>query len=92
MKVKRSSNRLYKILIEVSKQQCMMTKQEESSRLWHLRLGHVNYLALVLMSKSNMGNGFQLWSNLMNYVMGVLWGNKPVSKYQSRTTTIQKGA
>lgn len=57
MKVKRSPIRLYKIIIEVSKKQCLMTKKEENSRLWHLRFGHINYQPMALMSRNNMVNG-----------------------------------
>lgn len=57
MKVKRSSNRLYKIIIETSKGMCLMSKVEEVSRLWHSRLGHVNYQAMELMTKNKMVMG-----------------------------------
>ena len=35
----------------------MLTKAEESSWLWHARLGHVNFNALQLMSKEEMATG-----------------------------------
>lgn len=57
MKVKRSANRLYKIMIETNKQECLMTKTDEISRLWHARLGHVNYQAMALMTKHQMVEG-----------------------------------
>ena len=57
MKVKRSSNRLYKIIIETNKQACLMSKMDEISKLWHIRLGHINYQALSLMSKDKMVKG-----------------------------------
>lgn len=57
MKVKRSSNRLYKIIIETSKGMCLMSKVEEVSRLWHSRLGHVNYQAMALMTRNKMVTG-----------------------------------
>ena len=57
MKVKRTENRLYKISLEESKPSCLLTKLEENSRLWHARLGHVNFQALELMSKENMAHG-----------------------------------
>lgn len=43
MKVKRSANRLYKLITESAKPRCFISKVEEDSRLWHARLGHVNY-------------------------------------------------
>ena len=57
MKVKRSPNRLYKLLIETSNQTCMLSKVDETSKLWHARLGHVNYQAMVLMSQNRMVRG-----------------------------------
>ncbi|XP_074352628.1 uncharacterized protein LOC141691769 [Apium graveolens] len=53
MKVTRSENRLYKIVIEPWK----LSKGEEMSRLWHLRLGHVNSQSMLLMSKKQMVRG-----------------------------------
>lgn len=54
MKVKRSENRLYIMVIETSNKECLMTKEDEASKLWHVRLGHVNYQAMSLMSKQKM--------------------------------------
>lgn len=76
MKVKRSPNRLYKIIIEVSKQRCLMTKPEENSRLWHLRLGHVNYQAMALMSKNNMVNGMPVTVKPNEVCDGCLMGKE----------------
>lgn len=56
MKVKRSLNRLYKILLEISKHECLISKQDMDSKLWRLRLGHINYQAMELMSKNIMVN------------------------------------
>lgn len=57
MKVKRSANRLYKIITETIKPNCLMTV-EENTWLWHMRLGHLNFKAMELMSKHNMAQGF----------------------------------
>lgn len=57
MKVTRSGNRLYKIVIEPWNSMCLLSKGEETSRLWHLRLGHVNFQSMVLMSKKQMVRG-----------------------------------
>lgn len=58
MKVKRSANRLYKLIIESAKPRCLLSRTEEDSKLWHARLGHVNYQAMSLMFKENMVKGF----------------------------------
>lgn len=57
MKIKRSSNQLYKLLIEFMESECLMMKLDDVSRLWHARLGHVNYQALSLMFKKKMVRG-----------------------------------
>lgn len=43
MKVKRSPNRLYKMIIETTKATCLMAKSDDLGWLWHSRLGHVNF-------------------------------------------------
>lgn len=57
MKVKRSCNRLYKILVETVDSKCLMSKTDEEAWLWHTRLGHVNFQALNLMSRNSMVEG-----------------------------------
>lgn len=57
MKVTRSNNRLYKIVIEPWDSVCLLTKSEETSWLWHSRLGHVNFHSMELMSKKIMLKG-----------------------------------
>lgn len=57
MKVKRSGNRLYKVLLKPSERTCLMESLTDSSRLWHSRLGHVNYQAIKLMADKNMVMG-----------------------------------
>lgn len=54
MKVKRSRNRLYKIIVDEHREECLLTKVEEESWLWHVRLGHVNFKAMELLSKEGM--------------------------------------
>ncbi|XP_074374363.1 uncharacterized protein LOC141714763 [Apium graveolens] len=54
MKVKRSQNRLYELLNETTKPSCLMSKSNEITRLWHIRLEHVNYKAMYLMYKGHM--------------------------------------
>lgn len=57
IKVKRSNNRLYKIILEESRDMCLLSKVEEESWLWHVRLGHVNFKAMNMMSKEGMVTG-----------------------------------
>ncbi|XP_074337557.1 uncharacterized protein LOC141674757 [Apium graveolens] len=57
MKVKRSTNRLYKIIIYSESADCLLAKTSENSWLWHTGLGHVNFKALTLMSTGRMAYG-----------------------------------
>ena len=57
MKIKKSANRLYKLFIESPRSSCLLSKAEEDSKLWHARLGHVNYQAMSLMFKEKMVKG-----------------------------------
>lgn len=54
MKVRRSANRLYKLIIKPVDSVCLLSKVDEDSKLWHARLGHVNYLAMSVISKERM--------------------------------------
>lgn len=54
MKVKWSTNRLYKIIIETNEPACLLSKLDESSWLWHSCLRHVNFQAMGLMSTTQM--------------------------------------
>lgn len=57
MKIKKSQNRLYRIIIKTENHNCMLSKLEDASKLWHVRLGHVNYQALGLMCRDEMVRG-----------------------------------
>lgn len=57
MKVKRSTNRLYKIILETVETNCMLTRVEQKSWLWHARLGHVNFGAMTMMTTGKMAHG-----------------------------------
>lgn len=57
MKVQKSANRLYKMVIENREWEFLMSKTEETAQIWHARLGHVNYKALSLVHNDNMAYG-----------------------------------
>lgn len=60
MKVKRSANRLYKIMLEESHNRCLLTRSEEKSQLWHARLGHVNWNAMNFIKRNEMVVGLPI--------------------------------
>ena len=72
IKVQRSSNRLYKLVVESNKNMCLLTKREEVSWLWHSRLGHVNFQAMQLMSNNNMARGLLVFSQPKEVCNGCL--------------------
>lgn len=72
IKVNRTSNRLYKLVVEENRGMCMLTKTEEHSWLWHSRLGHVNFQAMLLMTRNNMVHGLPEFVNPKTVCKGCL--------------------
>lgn len=54
IKVIRSANRLYKLVVTENKRECLLVKENEATWLWHSRLGHVNFQAMKMMEKHDM--------------------------------------
>lgn len=57
LRVKRSSNRLYKTLLKTGRPICLLATKDEPAWTWHSRLGHVNFPVLKKMSEKNMATG-----------------------------------
>lgn len=72
MKFKRSENRLYKILLETSNPGCLMSKVEDSTWLWHARLGHVNFHAMQMLSTKHMARGLPEFQQPKEVCVGCL--------------------
>lgn len=85
MKVRKSPNRLYKILINTPKDLCLLSKQEEVSSLWHRRLGHVNYHVLSLMSKERMVDGMARIIQTEGICSGCLMSKQTRKKFPSKS-------
>ena len=85
MRVRRSSNRLYKLSIQENRGTCLLTKAEETSRLWHLRLGHVNYQAMQEMSKHHMVNGMPVLSQPKALCDGCLLSKQTRKPFPTRS-------
>lgn len=51
---------------------CLMTKAEESTRLWHSRFGHVNFKAMNLMSTDKMAHGLPVFSRSIEVCEGCI--------------------
>lgn len=86
MKVKRSPNRLYKIILNEVEQKCLLGSIHEPSWLWHARLGHVNFHALKHMSTSNIVSGLPKIECLTQVCEGCLVGKQTRQSYPSQAT------
>lgn len=85
MKVRRSSNRLYKLIIDSNKQTCLLSKDEEVSKLWHARLSHVNYQALSMMSKAGIARGMPKITQPKNVFDGCLLSKQTRKQFPKQT-------
>lgn len=84
MKVKRSENRLYKIVLETSQNKCLMSSAEEKSWLWHSRLGHVNFQAIGLLSDNHMAYGLPKFVKPEGVCTGCYCQSKIEDHFQGR--------
>ncbi|KAJ9551322.1 LOW QUALITY PROTEIN: hypothetical protein OSB04_015367 [Centaurea solstitialis] len=57
MKVKRSRNRLYKIVLHVTQPVCLATSVDDKAWLWHARLGHINFRVIESMVQKGLVQG-----------------------------------
>ena len=89
MKVTRSENRLYKLLAETEKSECLLAKSDEVSNLWHIRLGHVNQLSMALMQQRNMVYGLPNFSHSKEVCKGVWFQNILERRFLTRQLTGQ---
>ena len=91
MKVKRSQNRLYKLIIETVEKMCLLTKVDETSKLWHLRLGHVNYQAMHMLIKEHMVTGMPKIIQPENVCDGCLMSKQARKKFPNKTSYEARG-
>ena len=91
MKVQRSSNRLYKLIVESDRDMCLLTKKEEVSWLWHSRLGHVNFQAMQLMSKNNMVRGIPSFYQPKEVCRGCLLSKQTRKSFPAQSDFTVKG-
>ncbi|XP_020243636.1 uncharacterized protein LOC109821889 [Asparagus officinalis] len=72
IKVKRSPNRLYKVLLETCEPVCLTASMEDPAWLWHARLGHVSFQALKMMGDRVMAHGIPKINHPMQICEGCL--------------------
>lgn len=85
MKVKRSGNRLYKIILQSCQSSCLISKLDDTSRLWHSRLGHVTYQAMKLMSDKEMAHGLPRFIQPREACTGCLMSKQTRKPFPSAT-------
>lgn len=85
VKVKRSANRLYKLIVETIDPVCLLTKAEESTWLWHARFGHVNFLAMKLMTTEKMAHGLPVFSQPKDVCEGCLMSKQTRRSFPHQT-------
>lgn len=90
MKVKRSLNRLYKLVVAENKSVCLLTKAEETTWLWHSRLGHVNFQAMKLMVNNDMVCGSPNLSFPKEACKGCLLSKQTRKSFPVQTNFIAK--
>lgn len=83
-------NRLYKIIIEGSKSKCMLSKSNESSWVWHSRLGHVNFRAMNLMSVTKMVYGMPITKQPKETCTGCLMSKQTRNSFPSQSNYCAK--
>lgn len=92
MKVKRSGNRLYKIMLEETHNRCLLTKSEENSQLWHARLGHVNWNAMNFMKRNEMVVGLPSLVQPKEACTGCLMAKQTRTVFPSQSKYVSKKA
>lgn len=90
MKVKKSTNRLYKIILESSESRCLLSSCDKESWLWHMRFGHVNFRALKQMSETNMVRGLPRISKSKEVCEGCLMSKKARKTFPSQASYCAK--
>lgn len=85
MKVKRSPNRLYKIILNEAKPKCLLGSSEETSWLWHARLGHVNFQSLKRMAEKKIVLGLPNMEQPVQLCKGCIDGKHSRNPFPTHT-------
>lgn len=85
MKVKRSFNRLYKIILEPFEYSYLLSEENSAEWLWHSRLGHVNFNAMVQMASKEMVHGLPKLSHPKQVCTGCLMSKQVKKAYPQQS-------
>lgn len=92
MKVKRSENRLYRIILRTTQNQCLMSSMEESTWLWHSHLGNVNFQDMAHLSEKEMVYGVPKFVRPESVCTGCLLSKQSRKPFPKQTTFQAKHA
>lgn len=89
MKVKRSVNRLYKIIINTSEVDCLLLENYSREWLWHSRFGHVNFKAMQELVMKQMLQGLPKLQQLKGVCTWYLMSKQVRKTFPTRTNLVQ---
>lgn len=85
MKVKKSMNRLYKLIVKEDNDACLLTKSDETTQLWHTRLGHINFQDMLLISRNRMVRGLPNLTQPKELCEGCLMAKQARHSFPAKT-------
>lgn len=89
LKVKKSANRLYKLIVKDSRDACFLTKTDETW-LWHSRLGHINFQSMALMSRNSLVRGLPIFTQPKEVCTWCLLSKQTRRPFPSQTDFMAK--
>lgn len=85
MKVQRSSNRLYKIALQIGSPMCFISRIDDLAWKWHGRLGHVNFDRLRSMASKGLVKGVPVVSKPLQVCEACLAGKQVRSSFPNKS-------
>lgn len=86
MKVQRTSNRLYKIKLQIGVPICLHSRLSEDAWRWHARLGHINFESMKKMSKKGLVKGLPKLDHENQLCESCLVGKQTRKSFPTMTT------
>jgi len=76
---------IFNLSFDSNNSQSLKATKEENSKLWHLRMGHLNFQSLVLLNKKNMVNGLPYIKLDDDVREGCIFGKQNKEIFSNRT-------
>lgn len=86
LKIQRSVNRLYKIMLKNAKPVCLAINMNDEAWIWHARMGHVNFGVLETMAQRKMVEGLPCISHPTQVCEGCLFAKQTRKSFPSETS------